>query len=60
MPLKKGRSKKTIAMNIVELINSGRPQKQSVAIALDTAGKKGVDRVAKGGKKGGKTGKKGC
>lgn len=39
MPLKKGKSKKVVSENIGELMNSGRPQKQSIAIALDKAGK---------------------
>jgi hypothetical protein len=47
MPLKKGSSKKVVSTNIKELMNTGRPQKQAVAIALKTAGKS--NRMAKGG-----------
>jgi len=38
MPLKKGRSKKVISENIAELIRSGYPKGQAVAIAYDKAG----------------------
>lgn len=42
MPLKKGKSKETISKNISELVRSGRPRKQAIAIALDTARKSGA------------------
>lgn len=39
MPLKKGKSQKVVSANIKELMNTGRPQKQAIAIALNNAGK---------------------
>jgi len=42
MPLKKGKSKKTISRNVREMIKSGHPKKQAVAAALNTARKSGA------------------
>jgi hypothetical protein len=39
MPLQKGKSKKAISSNIEELMSTGRPQKQAIAIAMSVAGK---------------------
>lgn len=39
MPLKKGKSQAVISANIAELIKSGRPKAQAIAIAMDKAGK---------------------
>ena len=39
MPLQQGSSNKAISSNIKELMTTGRPQQQAVAIAMKTAGK---------------------
>ena len=39
MPLKRGSSKKAVSSNIRELVHSGKPQKQAIAIAMGKAGK---------------------
>ena len=38
MPLLKGKSRKVVSRNISELVSSGRPQKQAIAISLEKAG----------------------
>ena len=45
MPLDKGKSQKAVSKNIETEIKAGKPQKQAVAIALNT------QREAKKGKK---------
>ena len=39
MPLKSGTSDSVVSYNIAELVRSGKPKKQAIAIALDRAGK---------------------
>ena len=40
MPLKKGKSKKVVSENISELVHSGRPQNQAIALSKTGKSKK--------------------
>ncbi len=51
MPLEKSASKKAIGRNIKKEEEAGRPHKQAVAIALETAREAGADIPRKGKKK---------
>ena len=50
MPLIKSGSKKAVKTNIETERNAGKPQKQAVAIALDTARRSGA-KIPRKGKK---------
>jgi hypothetical protein len=39
MPLKKGKSNKVVSENISELRHSGYPERQSIAISMNEAGR---------------------
>lgn len=48
MPLKKGKSKETRSANISELVHSGYPPKQAVAIAYSVQRKGGGSKKGRG------------
>lgn len=50
MPLKMGKSKKTIGKNIKEMEKAGHPRNQSIAAALNEARKSGA-KIPKKGRK---------
>ena len=48
MPLKKGKSDKIISQNISELMHSGRPKNQAIAISMSKAGKSKYRKTSNG------------
>ena len=47
MPLLSGKSDKVVSKNISELVHSGRPQNQAIAIAMRKAGRARKRRMKK-------------
>ena len=45
MPLLKGKSDNIVSKNISELVRSGKPQRQAIAIALSKAGKSKYGKI---------------
>src|SRR5262245_51703966 len=53
MPLRPGSSRDVVSHNVSELMRSGRPQRQAVAIALDSARRHAGGGIVNGGAGGG-------